>query len=174
MLSEEHQNMMLAYLSGLRKGARLRSLEDLAGLSSRELLLLARKVDEAALGLFIQLLKDSGPGNSGTPLFQKLMGDHEEENRLLVDEFFDRYFKSVLSGASTPAAFNPLETYLPCHALEDLAFVQSRQPFFLRQTIDAINEYLDGLRGLEGDKHAFKAGEQEQAWAYFWEKVVAR
>ncbi len=166
--------MMLAYLSGLRKGARLRSLEDLAGLSSRELLLLARKVDEAALGLFIQLLKDSGPGNSGTPLFQKLMGDHEEENRLLVDEFFDRYFKSVLSGASTPAAFNPLETYLPCHALEDLAFVQSRQPFFLRQTIDAINEYLDGLRGLEGDKHAFKAGEQEQAWAYFWEKVVAR
>jgi hypothetical protein len=183
MLSEEHQNMMLAYLSGLRKGARLRSLADLAALSSRDLLLLARKVDEAALGLFVQLLKDSGPSNSGVPLFQKLMGDHEEENRHLVDEFFDRYFKSVLSGADGPLNFNPLETYLPSHTLEDLAFVQSRQPFFLRQTIEVINEYLDIL--LTDNKkstpqtpataqHSFQAGEQEQAWAYFWDKVVAR
>jgi hypothetical protein len=173
MLSEEHQSMMLAYLSGLRKGARFRTLEDLAALSSRDLLLLARKVDEAALGLFVQLLKDSGPDKQGAPLFQKLMGDHEEENRPLVDEFFDRYFKSVIAGGESPN-FNPLETYLPCHVLEDLAFVQSRQPFFLRQTIEVINEYLDGIRGLEGEKHAFQAGEQERAWAYFWEKVVAR
>jgi hypothetical protein len=170
MLSEEHQGMMLAYLSGLRKGARFRSLEDLAALSSRDLLLLARKVDEAALGLFVQLLKDSG---RSTSLFQKLMGDHEEENRPLVDEFFGRYFKSVIAGGESPQ-FNALETYLPCHVLEDLAFVQSRQAFFLRQRIDVINAYLDGLRGLEGEKHAFKPGEQEQAWAYFWEKVVAR
>jgi len=171
MLSEEHQGMMLAYLSGLRKGARFRSLEDLAALSSRELLLLARKVDEAALGLFVQLLKDSGKNAS---LFQKLMGDHEEENRLLVDEFFERYYRSVIAGSGDPIPYNPLTTYLPCHVLEDLAFVQSRQPFFLRQTIEVINEYLDGIRGLGGEKHAFAAGEQDKAWAYFWEKVVAR
>jgi hypothetical protein len=171
MLSEEHQGMMLAYLSGLRKGARLRSLEDLAALSSRELLQLARKVDEAALGLFVQLLKDSG---QSAPLFQKLMGDHEEENRPLVDEFFGRYFKSVLSCSGEPGTFNPLETYLPGHVLDDLAFVQSRQPFFLRQRIDIINEYLNGLPGLEGGNAQFKPGEQEQAWAWFWEKVVAR
>jgi hypothetical protein len=171
MLSEEHQGMMLAYLSGLRKGARFRSLQDLAALSSRELLLLARKVDEAALGLFVQLLKDSG---ESVPLFQKLMGDHEEENRHLVDDFFERYYRAVLAEAGTPTPFNPLETYLPCHVLEDLVFVQSRQPFFLRQPIEVINRYLDGIRGLEGEVHDFKAGEQDKAWVYFWEKVVAR
>jgi hypothetical protein len=176
MLSQEHQDMMLAYLSGLRKGARLRSLEDLCALSSRDLLLLARKVDEAALGLFVQLLKDSG---KSAPLFQKLMGDHEEENRPLVDEFFDRYFRSVLSGGGEPENFNPLETYLPAHALDDLAFVQSRQPFFLRQRIEVINDYLTGLQAGANEAPGegpptFKAGEQDQAWAWFWDKVVAR
>jgi hypothetical protein len=175
MLSEEHQGMMLAYLSGLRRGARLRSLDDLSALSSRELLLLARKVDEAALGLFVQLLKDSG---RHATLFQKLMGDHEEENRPLVDEFFGRYFKAVLScmdPSEKSQNYNPLETYLPAHALDDLAFVQSRQPFFLRQEIAVINRYLDGLPGgLHQGPHAFKAGEQELAWACFWDKVVSR
>jgi hypothetical protein len=172
MLSEEHQGMMLAYLSGLRRGARLRTLDDLSALSARDLLLLARKVDESALGLFVQLLKDSGRSGS---LFQKLMGDHEEENRPLVDEFFDRYFRSVLSCTGDAEHFNPLETYLPAHTLDDLAFVQSRQPFFLRQRIEVINRYLDGLPGgLDNGPHDFKAGEQEKAWERFWEKVVGR
>lgn len=175
MLSEEHQGMMLAYLSGLRRGARLRTLDDLAALPSRELLSLARRVDEAALGLFVQLLKDSG---RHAAIFQKLMGDHEEENRPLVDAFFDRYFKAVLSCADPSEAsrsYNPLETYLPAHSLDDLAFVQSRQPFFLRQPIEVINRYLDGLPGCrEQGPHAFKAGEQELAWACFWDKVVSR
>jgi hypothetical protein len=168
MLSEEHQNMMLAYLSGLRRGPRLRSTEDLAALPSRELLLLARKVDDAALGLFVHLLKCCGEGET---VFARLMGDHEEDNRPLVDEFFDRYRKAVLALPDDARPFNPLETYLPAHALVDLAFVQSRQAFFLRQTCAVINEYLDGLFG---GKHAFPAGEQEKAWAYFWEKVMSK
>jgi hypothetical protein len=168
VLSEEHQNMMLAYLSGLRRGARLKTLDDLANLPSRELLLLARKVDEAALGLFIQLLKSAGQGQ---PLFDKLMGDHEEDNRPLVDDFFDRYYRSVLAITEDAPPFNPLEVHLPAHTLDDLAFVQSRQPFFLRQTCMVINAYLDTLFG---GNHAFPAGEQEKAWAYFWEKVMSR
>lgn len=168
MLSEEHQNMMLAYLSGLRRGPRLRSLEDLAALSPRELLQLARRVDEAALGLFIQVLKCTGRGET---LFAKLMGDHEEDNRPLVDEFFARYYRSVLALPPIPRQFNPLELYLPPNSLDDLAFVQSRQAFFLRQTCAVINEYLDLLFG---GKHAFPAGEQEKAWTYFWDKVMTR
>jgi hypothetical protein len=171
VLSEEHQNMMLAYLSGLRRGARLRSLDDLGALSARELLLLARKVDEAALGLFIQLLKSAGDGGA---LFAKLMGDHEEVNRPLVDDFFNRYYKSVLAASDSAPPFNPLEIYLPAHALDDLAFVQSRQAFFLRQTCAVINEYLDGLFPQEAGPHAFSAGEQETAWTYFWSKVMSR
>src|SRR6185295_16764832 len=161
-------NMMLAYLSGLGKGPRFHSLEDLAALSSRELLLLARKVDDAALGLFVQLLKSAG---KNAALFDKLMGEHEEENRPLVDAFFERYLKAVLSGADEPANFNPLEVYLPPHVFDDLAFVQSRQPFFLRQRIDTINEYLDGV--FENG-HGFHVGEQEKAWAYFWDRVISK
>ncbi len=168
MLSEEHQQMMLAYLSGLGKGGRFRSLEDLAELSSRDLLMLARKVNDATLGLFVQLLKCAGKNES---LFHKLMGDHEEENRPLVDAFFERYFKAVLSCADEPRNFNPLEVYLPPHSFDDLAFVQSRQPFFLRQRIDIINEYLDEIFG---PGHAFPADEHDKAWTYFWERVVSR
>jgi hypothetical protein len=168
MLSEEHQQMMLAYLSGLGKGVRFRSLEDLEALSSRDLLLLARKVNDAALGLFVQLLKCTGKNES---LFQKLMGDHEEENRPLVDAFFERYFNAVLSCAEEPQNFNPLEVYLPAHTFDDLAFVQSRQPFFLRQRMDIINEYLDEV--FEG-KHSFRPDEQDKAWTYFWDRVVSR
>ena len=168
MLSEEHQNMMLAYLSGLGKGPRFHSLEDLASLSSRDLLLLARRVDDAALGLFVQLLKCAG---KNATLFEKLMGEHEEENRPLVDAFFERYLKVVLSGADEPRNFNPLEIYLPPHVFDDLAFVQSRQQFFLRQRIDTINEYLDDV--FEGG-HGFEVGQQEKAWSYFWDRVISR
>jgi len=168
MLTDEHQNMMLAYLSGLWKGPRFRSLEDLTALSSRELLMLARRVDDAALGLFVQLLKCAGKNAS---LFDRLMGDHEEENRPLVDAFFSRYLNAVLSNADEPLNFNPLEVYLPQHVFDDLVFVQSRQAFFVRQRIEVINEYLDEV--FEGG-HGFVADEQEKAWAYFWDRVVSR
>src|SRR5690606_20299536 len=105
------------------RGPRLRTLEDLAALSSRELLQIAARVEESALGLFIQLLKCCGNGQA---LFERLMGDHEEDNRPLVDAFFERYRRSVLAPEG-PGDFNPLETYLPAYALDDLAFVQSRQ-----------------------------------------------
>jgi len=158
--------MMMAYLSGLVQGPRIRTLEDLAALPSHELLQLARKVDETALGLFVQLLKST---KSGTSLFEKLMGDHEEENRPLVDEFFGRYLKAVLSNSDESRNFNPLEAYLPPHTFEDLAFVQSRQAFFLRQTIAVINEYLEEVFG---GTHDFQVGEQFKAWVYFWGKVM--
>ncbi len=168
MLSEEHQRMMLAYLSGLGKSPRFRSLEDLAALPSHELLLLARKVDDAALGLFVQLLKCTGKGKT---LFERLMGDHEEENRPWVDDFFHRYLKAVLSVQEDAKDYNPLEVYLPQGAFDDLAFVQSRQQFFLRQCIEVINAYLGQVFK---SRHEFKADEQEKAWAYFWEKVMSR
>jgi hypothetical protein len=168
MLSEEYEKMMLIYLSGLVEGPGFRRTEDLNRLSSRELLLLSRKVDDSALGLFVQLLKG---GQSGENLFEKLMGDHEEENRQLVDSFFSRYLKVVLSGVQEGEHFNPLEVYLPSQSFDDLAFVQSRQAFFLRQTIETINEYLDAVFRK---KHAFHPEEQQQAWAYFWEKIVGK
>jgi hypothetical protein len=168
MLSEDYEKMMLIYLSGLVDGPGFRKTEDLNRLSSHELLQLSRKVDDSALGLFVQLLKG---GQSGERLFEKLMGDHEEENRELVDAFFSRYLKVVLSSVQEGEHFNPLEVYLPGHTFDDLAFVQSRQAFFLRQTIDTINEYLNGVFKR---KHAFGPGDQQLAWEYFWEKVMEK
>jgi hypothetical protein len=168
MLSEEYEKTMLIYLSGLVDGPGFRHSEDLNRLSSKELLLLSQKVDDSALGLFVQLLKGS---QSGERLFEKLMGDHEEENRQLVDDFFSRYLKVVLSGVQEGEHFNPLEIYLPSHTFDDLAFVQSRQPFFLRQTSETINEYLDSIFRR---KHSFQPGEQQQAWDYFWERIIGK
>ena len=168
MLSEEYEKMMLVYLSGLTDGQGFRSPEDLNHLTSHDLLLLSQKVDDSALGLFVQLLKSS---ESGGRLFEKLMGDHEEDNRKLVDAFFTRYYKVVLSNVQDGEHFNPLEVYLPGHTFDDLAFVQSRQPFFLRQTIETINEYLDTVFRR---KHEFAPGEQQAAWEYFWEKVMGK
>ena len=168
MLSEEYEKMMLIYLSGLVEGPGFRRPEDLNRLSSRELLDLSEKVDDSALGLFVQLLKGS---QSGEQLYGKLMGDHEEENRELVDAFFSRYLKVVLSSVQEGEHFNPLEIYLPTTSFDDLAFVQSRQAFFLRQTAETINEYLDSVFRR---KHSFQAGEQQIAWEYFWEKIVGK
>ncbi len=168
MLSEDYEKMMLIYLSGLVDGPGFRKIEDLNRLGSHELLQLSQKVDDSALGLFVQLLKSS---ESGERLFEKLMGDHEEENRALVDAFFTRYLKVVLSSVQEGENFNPLEVYLPVHTFDDLAFVQSRQGFFLRQTIDTINEYLNGA--FKG-KHSFGPGEQQPAWEYFWGKVMEK
>ena len=168
MLSEDYEKMMLIYLSGLVDGPGFRKTEDLNRLSSHELLQLSQKVDDSALGLFVQLLKG---GQAGERLFEKLMGDHEEENRELVDTFFSRYLKVVLSSVQEGEHFNPLEVYLPGHTFDDLAFVQSRQAFFLRQTIDTINEYLNGVFKR---KHTFAPGDQQLAWEYFWEKVMEK
>ena len=168
MLSEEYEKMMLIYLSGLSDGPGFHKSEDLNRLNSQELLQLSQKVDDSALGLFVQLLKSS---ESGERLFEKLMGDHEEENRQLVDAFFQRYLKVVLSAVQEGENFNPLEVYMPATSFEDLAFIQSRQSFFLRQTIDTINEYLNQVFR---SKHHFVSGEQQLAWEYFWEKVMEK
>ena len=168
MLSEEHQQMMLAYLNGLEPSLKLHSLADLANLSTRKLLFLARKVDDEVLGLFVQLLKNSG---QGVTVFEKLMGDHEEENRPLVNAFFSRYMQGVLACSEDTTDYNPLEVYLPPDTFADLAFVQSRQSFFLRQRIDVINAYL---LGVFPESPTFIPGEENQAWMFFWGKVMQR
>jgi hypothetical protein len=170
MLNEEHERLMLAYLSGLMEDKTLHSAEDLCAMETRDLLHLAQRVDDSALGLFVQILKTTGQGGR---LFERLMGDHEEENRAMVDAFFNRYLRAVLSDAQEGRDFNPLEVYLPPSAFDDLAFVQTRQAFFLRQTIGTINAYLD-LIFSDNKGHLFLPDEQEKAWNYFWGKVLSR
>jgi hypothetical protein len=166
MLNSAIQQLILNYLADLPRGRHIRRLRDLEAMDSRSLLELSQQVEDQFLGLFVQLLKSS---KSKSALFQKLMGSHEEENRRLVDSFFSRYMKHVIQEEKGFSYFNPLIIYLPKETFGDLAFVQSRQKFFLRQRIETINEYL---MDVFGEDPAFKPGEQEKSWFWFWNKLL--
>ena len=155
-----------SYLSA-QTGKPIKSLADLEALETRPLLELIQSLDDQLLGLFIHIIKQS---NKKAEFFEKLMGEHEEDNRMLVDDFFSRYMKLILPEEEETHYFNPLSFYLPPETHDDLTFVQSRMNFFLRQTIDTINEYF--LQIFEEPTN-FKTGEQEKAWHWFWSRVLS-
>jgi len=142
----------------------LRCPSDLALLSSRQLLELIDATPPELLPILVRFLKES---RGGVRLFEKLMGDHEEDNRELVDRFFNRYYELV----SEPGAAeeNPLLAYMDPAMFHDLALIQSREAFFKRQSIAHINEFLAVHMNLPP---SFEAGEQEQAWEYFFHELL--
>ena len=165
MLEPEFQEILLKYLS--QQGGRVfNDLKDLEDLSGGELLTLAQNIKDEMLPVFIGMLKSS---SKGSDLFHRLMGEHEEDNRALVDSFFERYQKRILIEKYEPSHLNPLILYMPLETLTDLVFVQSREAFFCRQTAEIINEYFEEIFK---EKLQFVAGEEKQAWEYFWNKVM--
>ncbi|MBF0430156.1 MAG: hypothetical protein HQK83_02670 [Fibrobacteria bacterium] len=166
MLKRTLEQMLLKYLSQVSEEKCFCCVKDVEALSSQELLTLAHKVEDQYMGLFVQLIKSS---QNRHEMFQKLMGEHEETNRWLVDSFFSRYMKQVIPQEEDLSYYNPILLYLPPETFEDLAFVQSRQHFFLRQTAETINEYLSDVFDIDAQ---FVPGEQEKAWQIFWNMVV--
>lgn len=140
-LPDELAPRALAYFSQIL-GRNLEQVADLAALPSQDLLHLADLLPDSVLPALVGLLKGAGPG-----VFEKLLGDHEEENRPLSDRFFSRYRDLVLE-SSSDVQTNPLEAWLPPEACQDLAFLSSRQTFFLRQEIHHINEWMARHFGL--------------------------
>ena len=125
----------LAYF-GRVLGRRLAVPGDLRDLTSHDLLTLADRIPDGFLPALVGLLKGLGPAG-----FERLLGEHEEENRELSDRFFRRYHALVLEPVHIEES-NPLEIWLPRQACQDLAFLSSRQAFFLRQEIRHVNEWL--------------------------------
>jgi len=160
-LPEEVVRQLLMHFSRLT-GTRLSSLQDLAELPSHTLLELARVLPDNFLPALVGMLKGAGPG-----VFQKLLGEHEEEYRELSEEFFVRYSRIVLEPEDLEAC-NPLFLYLPKETLNDLVLVESRQSFFLRQEIAVINEWMWELFGLG----PFAADAQEEAWEVLWNHLL--
>ena len=160
-LPDEVVRQLLLHFSRLT-GRRLLSPQDLAELPSRELLELARHLPDNFLPALVGMLK-----GVSKQVFLKLLGEHEEENRELSQEFFLRYSRIVLEPEET-ARYNPLFLYLPAETLDDLILVESRQAFFLRQEIDTINEWMWELFGLG----PFAAGAQEEAWMVLWNHLL--
>ena len=166
MNEEELARLLLALLNQLRPKARpLVAVEDLTALPAAELLDLSKALPDEIFLLYVQVLKHHRSGG----LFAKLMGDHEEENRVRVDEFFKRYMGLVLEPAETVADFNPLLYYIPPEGFQDLGFIQSREAFFKRQTMAHINEFLDVHFDLPTPFHP---EEQDKAWNFFFAELL--
>lgn len=166
MLNDELTGLLLAFLNRLRPStAPLGQVSDLVALPASALLDLALPLPDEVFLLYVQVLKQ----NSREGLFAKLMGDHEESNRMRVDAFFKRYMGLVLEPAELERDFNPLIYYIPPEAFQDIGFVQSREAFFKRQTIAHINEFLQ--LHFENQK-PFHAGEQDLAWNFFFGELL--
>jgi hypothetical protein len=161
------EQLFFQYLSSLvPQQPPVHSTDDLASLSTKQLLELANQVQEGALGFFVQVLKSS---QSGIQVFDKLMGEHNEENSALVDGFFKRYMNEVMRDEEEMKEVNPLVYYMPQEYLDDLAFLTSRESFFKSQTQQSINEYLWIITGKE---YNFQADQQNDAWQTLWSWVL--
>jgi hypothetical protein len=164
MIDKTTEQLLLAQLSRISRKP-IRDADTLFNLDAAELLRIIDRMDDRVLPILVQLFKSS---DSGVDLFHKLMGNHEEDNRILVNRFFERYMSVILSDDSISRYFNPLAVYLPQETWCDLGFLQSRQHFFLRQTIQCINEFFDQMFDAPP---IFEVGQQEDAWNWFWSKV---
>ena len=162
---ERLDQLLLKHFSAVVKEP-LSSLEDLGNLPSKTLLELGCTIEEVLVGPYVQMLKRS---EKGEVLFQKLMGEHEEQLRELVDQFFDRYMKIVTE--PDEVEYNPLIAFLPPDNFQDLGFLQSRHDYFLTQSMEIIQEFLE-FHFHEVPK--FELMDQEKAWQWFWNQVLGQ
>jgi hypothetical protein len=127
---------------------------------------LTQKIPDEALPIVISVFKSS---RRGQEFFYKLTGDLDAASVTRAKAFLQRYMNSILEKEDSRVILNPLIAYLPPHCFDDLAFIQSRQAFFLRQSIATINEFLQV--SCECTK-AFAPGRHEEAWLWFWNYVL--
>jgi len=162
LLPDELAGPVLAHFGRLL-GRPIASRNDLASLPAGELLRLADRLPDGFLPALVGMLKGAGPG-----VFEKLLGEHDEVHRDASERFFRRYMDMVLE-PSESEDFNPLDAWLPPEACHDLAFLTSRQGFFLRQEIETINAWMGANFGLG----PFDPGAQEEAWGALWTRITS-
>jgi hypothetical protein len=161
---DEIEPVFLQLISRLVDGVIIENSNDLKQCSSRCLLQIADALPDEYLPVFVGLLKRVDTKHS---LFHKLMGEHEQDNLELVDRFFHRYREIVLQAHDDD--FNPLLIYLPPSSFGDLVFIQSRESFFKRQTMEHIKEFLFRCFGV---RLHFNALQHDEAWNWFWNRIM--
>lgn len=162
-LDDESRRIVLDYL-GYHLGYKLSSVDNLKQLSAADLLALLGRVKSEALPFVMQLIKEA-PEDWG--LFQKLMGDHDPDLWEKSQDFFNRY--SAVMMEEIEEEYNPLLIYLPPESWHDLAFLQSRESFFLRQSLENI---VDFLQFHFEELPDFGPDGSLKAWNWFFNKVV--
>lgn len=168
MFSDDELGLILNYLS-MVAGTPFRSVDELVALNTEAFLDLTEKIDDAALPIFVSLFKSSLRGRE---FFHKLTGFLDETTGKRARAFLKRYMDLILLQDNAGGRQgNPLLAYLPPECFDDLAFIQSRQSFFLRQTVDTINEFLITACRCPV---TFGPGRQEEAWKWFWNYVLKK
>jgi hypothetical protein len=168
MFSDDDLRIILNYLS-IVTGRTFLSIDDLMALSTEEFLDLTGTISDEALPIVVSLFKST---MRGSELFHKLTQDLDESTGKRAAAFLKRYMDLVLTRDNTGGTSgNPLLVYLPPGYFDDLAFIQSRQSFFLRQTIGTINEFL---RTACGCPVTFGPIQQEEAWKWFWNYLLRK
>lgn len=153
--------ILLEFL-GAHLSLSLKKPADLNQVSSRELLEVLEDIPDEVLPLIVALAKEGGTEGR---IFEKLMGDHDPELQELSNRFFGRYEAMILEEEEE----NALIAYLPPETWVDLGYIQSRQQFFLRQTMADILEFL---RFHFHETPDFQPGEEETAWNWFFQKIL--
>jgi hypothetical protein len=167
MLEDNEIAMLLRYLSLISRKP-IRTIDELLSYGTEEFLGLMEKVPDEVLPHCISLFKST---RRGKDFFHKISYDLDETTSPRAQALLRRYMELMLQSHELSDGFNPLIVYLPPACFDDCAFVQSRQSFFLRQTIDTINEFLQTNCGYHG---AFEPGCQEEAWAWFWNYLLQK
>jgi hypothetical protein len=168
MISDDDLRGIQNYLSAVT-GSTVRSVDDLLAISTEGFLDLMEKIDDVALPAVVSLFKSSLRGRE---FFHKLTGDLDECTGKRAKAFLKRYMDLILLQEDANGSFdNPLLVYLPLDCFDDLAFIQSRQSFFLRQTVDTINGFLTTACRCPD---TFGPGRQEDAWKWFWNYLLRK
>lgn len=162
LLPDDLAGPVLAHFGRLL-GRPIADREALAALPAAEVLRLADLLPDGFLPALVGMLKGGGAG-----VFEKLLGEHDEVHREASERFFRRYMEMVLE-PEDQGDWNPLEVWLPPEACQDLAFLASRQAFFLRQEIVHVNAWLQANFGLG----PFEPGAQEDAWNALWNRITS-
>jgi hypothetical protein len=167
MLTDDEMNAFLGYL-WVVGGKGFGSIDDIMAMGTEGFLNLTQKIPDEALPIVISAFKRS---RRGQEFFHKLTGDLDAASAARAKAFLQRYMNIILEQEDSKAILNALIAYLPPHCFDDLAFIQSRQAFFLRQSIDTINEFLQiSCECTE----TFAPGRQEEAWLWFWNHVLTK
>jgi hypothetical protein len=167
MFDNDEVSILMQYLSHLSRKPVL-TMHDLLALSIDELLGVMAQIPDEVLPHCVSLFKSTLRGEE---FFHKISHDLDNSTGPKAQAFLKRYMNLMLQSHEQSDSYNPLLAYLPPAFFDDCAFIQSRQPFFLRQTIDTINEFLQTTCGYQG---TFKSGSQEEAWLWFWNYVLRK
>jgi hypothetical protein len=163
LIPQEYYPQIFKALSEI-SGKEITSTFDLMELEPIEVLRICESVTDEFLPFFIKILKCLPDGDA---LFKALNSGTSIEELELSSSFFHRYQNILLEVEE--ADDNPLIWSLEKENWQDLVLMQSRETFFLRQTMEHIHEFL---KVHFDEVPVWEVHEQKEAWNWFFNQII--